>query len=80
MYFLENNYDGAYEWANTKENADKMDEAVVTGAILDLSHCCDLMDSNQTEFFLHFRVPSSCALIKLKSLQIVELGVFFCSN
>lgn len=46
MYFWENNYECAYEWAKEKEYAGKINEAAAIGAILDLSYCCDLMDSN----------------------------------
>jgi hypothetical protein len=46
MYFWENNYDRAMEWAKVKEKRGKIKEAAVIGAVLDLSYCCDLQDSH----------------------------------
>lgn len=45
MYFWENNYDRAFQWAKEKEAKGKIKEAAVIGAVIDLSYCCDLFDS-----------------------------------
>ena len=45
MYFWENNYDRALQWAESKKSKGRIDEAAVIGAVLDLSYCCDLLDS-----------------------------------
>lgn len=45
MYFWENNYDRAFEWAKDKEAKGKITEASVIGAVLDLSYCCDLQET-----------------------------------
>jgi hypothetical protein len=45
MYFWENNYDRALEWAKDKQAKGRIKEAAVIGAVIDLSHCCDLQDS-----------------------------------
>jgi hypothetical protein len=44
MYFWENNYDRAFQWAKEKEVKGKIEEAAVIGAVIDLSYCCDLID------------------------------------
>jgi len=45
MYFWENNADRALEWAQTKQKKGSLKEAAVLGAVIDLGHCCDLLDS-----------------------------------
>jgi hypothetical protein len=49
MYFWENNYVRAFQWAKEKEAKGKINEAAVIGAVLDLSYCCDLADSKFIE-------------------------------
>jgi hypothetical protein len=49
MYFWENNADRALEWAKDKESIGKIKEAAVIGAVIDLGHCCDLLDSSFTK-------------------------------
>ncbi|HEY4193932.1 MAG TPA: hypothetical protein VGM63_00235 [Mucilaginibacter sp.] len=49
MYFWENNADRALEWAKAKESAKKIEEAAVIGAVIDLGHCCDFLDSSFTK-------------------------------
>lgn len=44
MYFWENNYDRALEWAKVKKGLGKIKEPAVIGAVLDLGYCCDLQD------------------------------------
>jgi hypothetical protein len=45
MYFWENNYERALQWAKEKETKGRIKEASVIGAVIDLSYCCDLVDS-----------------------------------
>lgn len=45
MYFWENNYERAFQWAKDKESQGRIKEAAVIGAVIDLSYCCDLIDS-----------------------------------
>jgi hypothetical protein len=45
MYFWENNADRAMEWAIDKQNKGVIKEPAVIGAVIDLGHCCDLLDS-----------------------------------
>ncbi len=44
LYFWENNYDHALEWANYKKKRGAIDEPAVIGAVLYLGHCCDFLD------------------------------------
>lgn len=45
MYFWENNYDRAMEWAKDKQAKGKIKEPAVIGAVIDLGHCCDMLDT-----------------------------------
>lgn len=45
MYFWENNYQRALQWANDKcKRGGKIFEPAVIGAVIDLSYCCDFLD------------------------------------
>ena len=44
MYFWENNYDRAMQWAEKKYAKDPAKEPAVIGAVIDLGYCCDLLD------------------------------------
>jgi hypothetical protein len=46
LYFWENNYDRAFEWAKAKELRGEIKEAAVVGAVIDLMYCCDLLDTH----------------------------------
>ena len=47
MYFWENNYDRALQWAkDDKARGGDVKEPSVIGAVIDLSYCCDLLDGN----------------------------------
>jgi len=45
MYFWENNEVRAMEWAVEKQKRGEIDKPAVVGAVLQLGHCCDLLDS-----------------------------------
>jgi len=45
MYFWENNYQRALQWAEDKKKRGRIDKPAVIGAILFLGHCCDFLDS-----------------------------------
>ncbi|WP_343702659.1 hypothetical protein [Chitinophaga sp.] len=45
MYFWENNYYRALLWAKEKMKRGHIKQPAVLGAVLDLGHCCDLLDS-----------------------------------
>lgn len=45
VYFWENNYDRALEWAQDKARRGTIKEPAVIGAVLSLDHCFDLLDS-----------------------------------
>jgi hypothetical protein len=44
LYFWENNYDRALQWAIDKKERGKIKEPAVIGAVLYLGHCCDLLE------------------------------------
>lgn len=45
VYFWENNFDRALEWAKDKANRGSIKEPAVIGAVLSLDHCFDLLDA-----------------------------------
>lgn len=49
IYFWENNYERALEWAKDKKKRGKIDKPAVVGAVLQLGNCCDLTDKNSID-------------------------------
>lgn len=49
MYFWENNYQRAIEWAEEKKKRGEVHKPAVIGAILQLGHYCDLLDAKFIE-------------------------------
>jgi hypothetical protein len=45
MYFWENNYERALQWAEDKKKRGKLEKPAVIGATLFLGYCCDFLDS-----------------------------------
>lgn len=45
MYFWENNYERAWQWAADKKRRGQIKEPAVIGAFLQPGYCCDLLDS-----------------------------------
>ena len=45
MYFWENNVERAWLWAHEKKARGELRTPSVVGAVLQLGHCCDLLDS-----------------------------------
>ncbi|HEY9257074.1 hypothetical protein [Chitinophaga sp.] len=45
LYFWENNYDRALQWANDKKRRGEIKNPAVVGAVLYLGYCCDLLDT-----------------------------------
>jgi hypothetical protein len=45
MYFWDNNYQRALDWAKAKQKQGKIEKPCVIGAILTLDYCLDLVDS-----------------------------------
>jgi hypothetical protein len=44
LYFWENNYDRALQWANDKKELGRIKTPAVIGAVLHLGRCCDFLD------------------------------------
>lgn len=45
IYFWENNYDRALQWAKDKQKRGSIKKPAVIGAVLQLNYCCDFLDS-----------------------------------
>jgi hypothetical protein len=55
LYFWENNYERALEWATQKQYRGGIKESAVVGAVLSLGHCCDFLDKRYIELLtFHF--------------------------
>ncbi|OMP79171.1 hypothetical protein [[Flexibacter] sp. ATCC 35208] len=46
FYLWENNFERAREWAEQRAKQGRFKEPGVVGAVIDLGHCCDFMDSS----------------------------------
>lgn len=57
MYFWENNYDRALEWAKDKHKRKEIDEPAVIGAILHIGYCLDLLDSRFIKVLQEYYKP-----------------------
>ena len=49
MYFWENNYDRALQWAEDKKKRGAIKSPSVIGALLNLGYCCDLLDTRHVQ-------------------------------
>lgn len=49
MYFWENNYTRALEWAESRYRSGHLKHPAVVGAVIQLGYCCDLLDSKFTQ-------------------------------
>jgi hypothetical protein len=49
MYFWENNFKRATQWAEDKQARGEIKEAAVIGAVLHLGNCCDFLDSKHID-------------------------------
>lgn len=45
MYFWENNYERALQWAKDKQKRNEIKKPAAIGAVLQLNYCCDFLDS-----------------------------------
>ncbi|WP_127130964.1 hypothetical protein [Pseudoflavitalea rhizosphaerae] len=45
LYFWENNYERAWQWALSKQARNTIREPAVLGAVLQLGYCCDFLES-----------------------------------
>jgi hypothetical protein len=54
MYFWENNYDRALEWAEERVKTGKYKQAAVLGAVLQIGRCCDFLDSKYTSLVARY--------------------------
>ncbi|WP_255496282.1 hypothetical protein [Mucilaginibacter sp. FT3.2] len=54
LYFWENNYTRAMQWAEEKKARGKIITPAVVGAVIQLGQCCDFLDSkfiNMIQFY-----------------------------
>jgi len=66
MYFWENNYDRALQWAEDKKRRNKIKTPSVIGAVLYLGYCCDFLDTK------HIRLLSQYHAIMLDRYKYLE--------
>jgi hypothetical protein len=60
MYFWENNYDRALQWAKDKKKRGEIKVPAVVGAVLHLNYCCDFLDSRYIQLLkFHYRLMAS---------------------
>lgn len=54
MYFWENNYERALQWAKDKQKRKALKKPAVTGAVLQLNYCCDFLDTEYINVLSHY--------------------------
>jgi hypothetical protein len=54
LYFWENNYERALEWATEKEKRGGIVEPAVIGAVLSLGYCCDFLDKKYIRLLAYY--------------------------
>lgn len=54
LYFWENNYDRALQWANEKKLRGSINHPAVVGAVLHLGYCCDLLDQRYIKLLANY--------------------------
>lgn len=54
IYFWENNYERALEWAKDKKKRGTIKKPAVIGAVLQLGNCCDLTDKKSIEVIKYY--------------------------
>lgn len=54
LYFWENNYERALQWATEKKERGKIKEPAVIGAVLQLGYCCDFLEQKYTRFLAEY--------------------------
>jgi len=66
MYFWENNYDRALQWANDKKERGEINQPAVIGALLQPGYCCDFTETK------YIQVLSSHYYIMEKGYRLME--------
>jgi hypothetical protein len=67
MYFWENNYERALQWAKEKKARGRIKQPSVIGAVLFLGYCCDFLDATYIGLFKEYfnlMVPTYTAVGK----------------
>src|ERR1700759_869239 len=54
LYFWDNNYDRAWEWASEKKKRGGITEPAVIGAVLSLGYCCDFLDKRFIKYLAYY--------------------------
>jgi hypothetical protein len=54
LYFWENNYDRALQWATEKKEQGKIKEPAVIGAVLQLRYCCDFLEQRYIRLLTYY--------------------------
>lgn len=76
LYFWENNFERAMQWALDKKSRGNISEPAVIGAVLQLGHCCDFLESRYInllskyyEVMAEFHYSSGIALPENKDIK-----------
>lgn len=69
IYFWENNYERALQWAEDKKSRGTIKNPAVLGAALYLGHCCDLTDSK----YINLLATTYAKMARLHQSQNKEL-------
>lgn len=54
MYFWENNFERALQWAKDKQKRGAVSKPAVIGAVMQLNYCCDFLDSKFIDTLKHY--------------------------
>lgn len=54
LYFWENNYERAMQWANGKRSRGDIEVPAVIGAVLQLRYCCDFLESRYIDLLRNY--------------------------
>lgn len=54
LYFWENNYERAMQWAIHKKHRGRIRQPAVIGAVLQLGYCCDFLDSKYINLLSYY--------------------------
>jgi len=65
LYFWENNYERALQWANEKKERGGIIEPAVIGAVLSLGYCCDFLEKRYIQFLASYFVLMKALYKKL---------------
>ena len=71
LYFWENNYERAWQWAIDKKARGNIAKPAVVGAVLQLGHCCDFLESHYIDLLaIYYRLLDT--VYQSKGIELPE--------